>query len=136
MKFKPFCILVIGDTMGVMDEIRKISETEPSHIDGKGLYIATFVSALPIEVITDTFTVDRRNFMLFELNRQTAGFNLVKPEMHEGLFGFLAIFKKKELDDMTDRLLHDIKLTSETSTNKSEWKAPIARVKTILVKCH
>lgn len=122
MKFRPYCILVIGDTIGVLDEIKKISETDPIIIDGKGLFISTFISASSPSELTEFFKLDKRNFMLFELNEETSGVNIMKPETHEGLFGFLKVFKQESINDMTDRLMNDIKLTSDTRDFKSSVK--------------
>lgn len=122
MKFRPYCMLVIGDTIGVLDEIKKISETDPITIDGKGLFIATFISASSPNELTEFFKLDKRNFVLFELNQETSGVNIMKPETHEGLFGFLKTFKQESIDDMTDRLMNDIKLTSDTRDFKSSIK--------------
>jgi hypothetical protein len=115
--------MVIGDTMGIINEILKISETQPSAIDGKGLYIATFISASSPSELTEFFKLDKRNFMLFELNNETSGVNLIKEDMHQGLFGFLKTFKQENIDEMTDRLMNDIKLTSDTRDFKSTMKS-------------
>lgn len=123
MKFRAYCIMVIGDTMGIMNEIVKISETQPSAIDGKGLYIATFISASSPSELTEFFKLDKRNFMLFELNNETSGVNIMKEETHQGLFGFLKTFKQENIDEMTDRLMNDIKLTSDTRDFKSSIKS-------------
>jgi len=123
MKFRAYCIMVIGDTMGIINEILKISETQPSAIDGKGLYIATFISASSPSELTEFFKLDKRNFMLFELNNETSGVNLIKEDMHQGLFGFLKTFKQENIDEMTDRLMNDIKLTSDTRDFKSTMKS-------------
>ena len=123
MKFRAYCIMVIGDTMGIMNEIVKISETQPSAIDGKGLYIATFNSASSPSELTEFFKLDKRNFMLFELNNETSGVNILKEETHQGLFGFLKTFKQENIDEMTERLMNDIKLTSDTRDFKSSIKS-------------
>lgn len=123
MKFRAYCIMVIGDTMGIMNEIVKISETQPSAIDGKGLYIATFISASSPSELTEFFKLDKRNFMLFELNNETSGVNIMKEETHQGLFGFLKTFKQENIDEMTDRLMNDIRLTSDTRDFKSSIKS-------------
>jgi len=128
MKFRAYCIVVIGDTLGVIDEVKKICESEPSHIDGKGLYIATFISAFSPSEIKETFTINKRNFLVFELDSKTSGVNLMNPDFHEGLFGFLKRFNREELDNMSV-LFNDINMTSETSTNKSDWKAPVSTVR-------
>ena len=42
MKFRNYCIVVMGETEGVIPEITKISETIPSVLDGGGVVISTF----------------------------------------------------------------------------------------------
>lgn len=135
MKFRAYCIIVIGDTMGVINEIVKISETQPSALDGKGLYIATFISASSPSELTEFFKLDKRNFMIFELNNETSGVNIMKEETHQGLFGFLKTFKQDDINEMTDRLMNDIKLTSDTRDFKSSIKIKkITDVKPIKTK--
>jgi hypothetical protein len=114
MRFRAYCIIVIGDTIGVIDEIMKITETQPSVVDGKGLYIATFISASSPSELTEFFKLDNRNFLLFELNEETSGFHITKEETHQGLFGFLNTLKQENIDEMTNKLMKEIRLTSDT----------------------
>jgi hypothetical protein len=119
MKFRNYCLVVIGDTAGVKDEIAKISETVPNFLDGKGLFIATFSSAVSPKELTDWFTLHRRNFMIFDLNPESAGFNINRKETHEGLFGFL---KTMNLDDETAKLLREIRQTADTRSDRIDVK--------------
>ena len=51
MKFRNYCVVILGDTKNVKDEIQKVSETEPNVLDAKGIVIATFSSLMePIEL--------------------------------------------------------------------------------------
>ena len=131
MKFRAYCIVVIGDTLGVVNEVKKISESEPSYVDGKGLFLATFISAFSPSEIKENFTISKRNFMVFELDPKTSGFNFVNETYHDGLFGFLKTFNQQELDNMSV-LFNDINMTSETTTNNSEWKAPTTKTRGVV----
>ncbi len=114
MKFKPYCIIVMGETHNIINEIKVVSESEPNTLDGKGLFIATFISVSTAKELTSFYKSMGRNFMLFELNNENSGFNIVKEHINEGLFGFLKHFNSVELESMTERLMGDIILTSDT----------------------
>ena len=89
MKFRNYCIVVMGDTLGVKEEIQKVSEITPNILDAKGILIATFSSIVEPNELTDWFKENNRSFMVFDLNKSVSGFNITKKEIHEGLFGFL-----------------------------------------------
>jgi|ERR1035437_3208616 hypothetical protein len=116
MKFRNYCLVVIGNTEGVEDEIKKISESGPNSIKGGGLVVATFSSAAEPKELNDWFRLNKRSFFLFDLNAETSGFHIIKPDIHEGLFGFL---KTVNLDDKTEELLREINLTSDTKNPKT-----------------
>lgn len=115
MKFRNYCLVVIGNTKNVEDEIKKISETGPNLLNGGGLVISTFSSTLTPSELNEWFTLNQRNFLLFDLNPETCGFNINKKDIHEGLFGFL---KNINLDDKSAELLREIQLTSDTRTDR------------------
>lgn len=115
MKFRNYCLVVIGNTTGVEDEIKKISETGPNSIKGGGLVVATFSSAADPKELNDWFRLNKRSFFLFDLNADTSGFHIMKPDIHEGLFGFL---RTVNLEDKTQELLREINSTSDTKTPK------------------
>ena len=121
MKFRNYCLVIMGNTDGVSIEIEKISETKPSMITapGGGLIIATFSSAISPNELNDWFMINDRSFLLFDLNSDGSKFNITKQNIHEGLFGFL---KTINLEDKTDRLLREINLTSDTKNNKTAIK--------------
>lgn len=116
MKFRNYCLVVIGNTDGVDNEIKKICETGPNSIKGGGLVVATFSSAVEPKELNDWFRLNKRSFFLFDLNAETSGFHIIKPDIHEGLFGFL---KTVNLEDKTEELLREINSTSDTKTPKS-----------------
>jgi len=125
MKFRNYCLVIIGDTSGILSEIEKISETKANLLDGKGLVIATFSSAIAPKELNEWFTLHKRNFLLFDLNPETCGFNINKKNIHDGLFGFL---DNVNLDDKSAELLREIQLTSDTRTDRTVVK-PIKTIK-------
>lgn len=105
MKFRNYCIVVMGDTKGVLAEITKISEQKPNVLDAKGILIATFSSIGEPNELSDWFTENRRSFLIFDLDEKNSGFNIIKPEIHEGLFGFL---QNVDLDEMNEEFINSI----------------------------
>jgi hypothetical protein len=89
MKFRNYCIVIVGNTKAVYPEIDKISENKPNFLDGKGMIISTFTSFMEPNELTDYFKLNNRNFLLFDLNKENSGFYITKPDIHEALFGFL-----------------------------------------------
>lgn len=112
----------MGNTNGVKKEIEKISESKPNILDAKGIVIATFTSFVDVNEISTWFTLNNRNFVVFELDKETSGYFLTKPEIHNGLFGFL-VNSNEELKDKTNEFINsinktvtDIQFTSVTTT--------------------
>jgi len=103
MKFKNYCAVIMGFTEGVAPEIEKISDSTPNVLvaKGSGMVIATFTSFMSVQEITDWFRENKRSFFVFEINEETAGYYLNKPEIHEGLFGFLDKVNNEELNTKT-----------------------------------
>lgn len=119
MKFRNYCLVVIGNTIDVLSEIEKISETKPNILDGGGLVISTFSSTLKPAELTEWFTLHTRNFLIFDLATENSGFNFNKTNIHQGLFGFL---KTINLEDKSAELLREIQLTSDTRSDMSSIK--------------
>jgi len=124
MKFRNYCMVVVGDTKAVYPEIDKISEGKPNFLDGKGMIIATFTSFMDPTELTDYFKFNNRNFLLFDLNKENSGFHITKPEIHNGLFGFLNEMNDEELKNKSEEFLSVLK--TETTT---------AHTETIATKC-
>jgi len=111
MRFRNYCLVVMGETSFVKDEIVKICENEPNCLSAGGIFIATFTSfAEPVE-LTAWFTENNRNFLLFDLNKENSGFNIVKKEIHNGLFGFLETINTEE---MNENFLNSVELSADT----------------------
>ena len=105
MKFKNYCVIIMGNTDGVFKEIEKISDTKPNILDAKGIVIATFTTFVDVKEISAWFTVNNRSFLVFELNPDTSGYLITKKEVHEGLFGFLGQTTEEHLDSKTFEFL-------------------------------
>jgi hypothetical protein len=121
MKFRNYCIVVMGDTKNVLPEIVKISETKPNILDSKGILIATFASIAEPKEITDYFKLNGRNFLVFDLNEENSGVFISKKEINDGLFGFLKDFNNEVLKQKTEELMTtiDLEMTSTTVSSKS-----------------
>jgi hypothetical protein len=112
----------MGDTKDVVPEIVKIAETKPNILDSKGILIATFSSIAEPSEITDYFKLNKRNFLIFDLNKDNSGVFIGKPEIHDGLFGFLNEYNDDVLKKKTEDLLSsvDVEYTSTTVNKKSK----------------
>lgn len=110
----------MGNTIGSEEEIIKISEIKPNVLDAKGILIATFSSMIEPNELTDWFTSRDRSFLLFELNSKSSGYNIVKKEIEDGLFGFL---KNIDVDKMNEEFLKTINVKQETKPQGRTKKA-------------
>lgn len=126
MKFRNYCIVVMGNTSGVQSEIAKICEGDPNVLDAKGILIATFTSFAEPNELTAWFTENNRNFLIFDLDKENSGFNFTKKEIHDGLFGFL---KHVNTSEMNDNFLKTVSLSSDTKETKSTKKSTRNSVK-------
>jgi hypothetical protein len=118
MKFRNYCMVVVGDTKAVYPEVDKVSEGKPNYLDGKGMIIATFTSFMDPTELTDYFISNGRNFLLFDLNPENSGYFITKPDIHESLFGFLKDMGEEELKNKSEEFLTILK--SETTTTSAE----------------
>jgi hypothetical protein len=85
------------------------SEGSPKKIGGTGIAIYTFASAIDVKILTDFFKSFNRNFLLFDLDKNSSGFNLMDKTKEEQLFGFLnnqTIIS--EYESLSNTLLDDI----------------------------
>lgn len=105
MKFKNYCLLLVGNTHDVILEIEKVSESKPNILNGKGLLIATFTSFVSVKEISAWFKMNKRSFFLFELDEESSGFFIDKKEINDGLFGFLRNLNEPTLEDKTSEFL-------------------------------
>lgn len=113
MKFRNYCILVMGaiDNDGIKLEIEKITDSKINLLDARGILIATFTSGVSPKELSDWFKLNKRNFFLFDLDEENSGFNILKKDISDGLFGFLNEMNDKILDERAAEFLKDIKVS-------------------------
>jgi hypothetical protein len=126
MKFRNYCLVVMGETDNIQPEIFKISETHPNVLDSKGIVIATFTSVVEPKELTDYFKSRNRNFLIFDLDAENSGFNINRKDIHNSLFGFLNEMTENILKKKSDDLIQEV--TSTTKSNISH------KVNTIIKK--
>ena len=131
MEFKNYCIVVMGDTLGVQSEIQKISETTPNILDAKGILISTFSSIANVDELTEWFKSNKRSFLIFELDNKHSGYNITKKEIHEGLFGFLEQIDNALLSEEFFKNLKYIEIKHKLNPIRKELKKPILDEKSI-----
>lgn len=112
MKLRNYCIIVMGNTIDVLKEIQSVADSQPNTLNAVGIMIATFASFAEPPELTDFFKERQRDFVLFDLNTQNSGFNFLKDNIQQGLFGFLNEHTDEELRDRTADLVKE--LTSST----------------------
>lgn len=113
MKFRNYCIVVMGDTLGVQAEIQKISETTPNVLDAKGILISTFSSLVELNELKEWFKENKRSFLIFDLDEESSGFNIIKKNVEDGLFGFL---KNTNTNELTEKFAKAVEYSSMTKT--------------------
>jgi hypothetical protein len=108
MIFKHYCAVFFNPTDGLNLEVSKISEGAPKYIPGRNISIFTFTSIVEVRVLTEYFQSYGRNFLIFDLDKDSSGFNLVDKEKENDLFGFLKDNKStKEYEDLSNMLMDD-----------------------------
>lgn len=126
MRFRNYCILVMGNMDGVKDDIIKIAETKPRYIDAKGILIATFASVGEPSELEDFFNFNGRSFFLFDLDKQNSGYHLDNTQLHNHLFGHL-VDDEDKLKEMSDRIMEDI--SANTADNIAKVMTPKSKEK-------
>lgn len=129
MKFRNYCIVVLGDTKGVKAEIEKISETELNTMDGGGLFIATFSSLSEPNELREWFIENKRNFLVFDLNEESSGVNFTDNFIHNGLFGFLETTDIKLLDKKFKDVIESSGSTIQTMVGTTAPQNKLAKAK-------
>lgn len=99
MVFRDYCIVIMGETQGALDEIKKISDDNPKVLNAKGIVICTFNSVADAKELEDYFTSLDRSFFLFEVGAENTGYNIKNKKIHNGLFSHI----ESELNDLTEK---------------------------------
>ena len=130
--FKNYCIVVMGHTEGVIDEINGVSDlTPPNILDAKGILLSTFSSVFNISELNETFKTFKRSFLIFELDDKTSGVNITNKNIHNGLFGFL---KTTNTLFTSDEFLRAIEMTSETKNRVVPIKRSLIKEKSLTIE--
>jgi hypothetical protein len=114
----------MGETKGCKIEIVKIAEDTPRFLEAKGVTIATFLSVAEPGEITEYFKTFNRNFMVFDLNKNSSGFNLTNKQIQELLFGHLdnedngSIEFKNKTNDLIDDINRQSRANAANRINK------------------
>jgi hypothetical protein len=120
MIFKQYCAVFFTPTEGLDVEVVKISENDYNKMGGSGISIYTFTSALDVVILTDYFKSLDRNFLIFDLHKESSGFNILDKDKEYLLFGLLNDNKLNEYETLSNLLMDDI--LSESNNNKIEPK--------------
>jgi hypothetical protein len=84
---RKFCILGLGSTEELKEDLTIISETSVNFVSGEGLIIATFQTAFTLPEIEELLKMTNRSYIIFEM---TAGFysaSIENKEFQDALFG-------------------------------------------------
>lgn len=116
MKFRNYCIVVMGNMEAVKNDIIKIAETKPRYLDAKGILIATFASVAEPSELKEFFNFNGRSFLLFDLEDGVSACHLDNEKLNLHLFGHLGE-QSNNLKEMSEKLMGD--LSASTNHNKA-----------------
>lgn len=109
MKFKNYCVVIMGETENAISEIEKVSETKPNILNAKGIIIATITTFVDVKELTAWFTLNNRSFLVFDLDPENSGVFITNKKVYDGLFGFInKQSKNNDLINKTNDLLSEI----------------------------
>lgn len=129
MKFRNYCIVVMGNLDGSKDDILKVAETKPRYIDAKGILIATFASVMEPAELEDFFNYNGRSFMIFDLDKKSSGYNFDNERIHNHLFGYL-VGSEDKLKEMSSNLMDNISATTKDNVATAHSQPqPVTRKK-------
>jgi len=111
MKFINYCIIVLNDPGNIRMEINNIADSggKIKWIESTGIVISTFTSLATPSELSDYFTQYNHNFFLFDLDKDSSGYNLTRKTIEHKLFSHLT--DSTELEDRKNRLMEEINKT-------------------------
>jgi len=112
MKFRNYCIVVMGNLEAVKDDIIKVAQTKPRYLDAKGILIATFSSVVEPSELKEFFNFNGRSFLLFDLNKDFSSYHLDNEKLHNHLFNHM-IDSEDKLKEMSERLMNNISASTK-----------------------
>ena len=84
---RKFCIIGLGSTEELKEDLTVISEKEVNFVSGEGLIIATFKTAFVLPEIEELLKMTNRSYILFEMTMGFFSANIENKEFQEALFG-------------------------------------------------
>ena len=87
MMIKSYCLIGLGDTEGIKEDVTFVSESTANYVCGKGLLIATFTSTLHITEIEEFLNMNERSFIIFEMTPGFFSASLKDRRLQQILFG-------------------------------------------------
>lgn len=132
MKFRNFCLVVLGDVVGAKDEIKRISESGLNILESKNIIISTFSTAVNISELNDYFKLNNRNFIIFEMLNGTYSAYLKDEKINEQLFESIKRKNPEVLEEMTNQLFTEILSqykNRSTTTSHSGFSEPVSTIK-------
>lgn len=131
MEFKNYCIVVMGYTDGVLNEINKISEKVLGNLNVIGLTITTFTSVADIKELNQFFKEYKRNFLLFIIDDNVSAHNFLSKYQHieNELFG--KTLKTNELTNLSNKLVNDLKNNKIDKLTDKESKLSIEEIQSL-----
>ena len=87
MMIKSYCLIGLGDTEGIKEDVTFVSESTANYVCGKGLLIATFTSTLHITEIEEFLNMNERSFIIFEMTPGFFSANIKDKKFQDALFG-------------------------------------------------
>lgn len=114
MSYKNYCIVALGDISGIIDIIKKISESSPRKLEQRGVLICTFSSVMTTSEIKETINEPGKTFFIFEVDSKTSAYKIGRDDIHEQLFNDIEKTGKEFLNTLTNKLMSGI--NNDTST--------------------
>lgn len=84
---RKFCIVGLGNTEELKEDLTVISETSVNFVSGEGLIIATFESAFVLPEIEELLNMSNRSYIIFEMTMGFYSANIENKKFQNALFG-------------------------------------------------
>ena len=84
---RKFCIIGLGNTEELKEDLTVISESSVNFVSGEGLIIATFESAFTLPEIEELLNMSNRSYIIFEMTMGFYSANIENKEFQNALFG-------------------------------------------------
>ena len=110
---RAYCMVGLGDTKGLKEDLQFIAETESNFVCGEGLIIATFMSTLRVIEIEEFLKMNERSFIVFEMTPGFFGASIENPKFQEALFGGIINSTPKGLGQVEEGLIKFMKTIKE-----------------------